>query len=209
MIKSFLIIVFIVNLNAEIVDFGVQGKQFKIVEENGNELIQKELKKLDYKKIDKDINDSIEKLKTSMYKIKASAVDSIETTKDLYKAKWDIKDVDGSVLYTKGDYIPTTLSKGVQLELCFVDGSLLKGVVDEIVKTFGNKCKYFINKKNIDLFAKEYGVETYPLGGQNVPYLTRYKIESLPTKIIRIEDKLITQRLSIKRIAISVASGEK
>ncbi len=203
--KRLAILIFLhisIIISADVVDFGIHGKQYKISERNANELVKEKLKELDYKKIEEKIDKEIESLKVSRVKIKTSMQDITVTSKDLYKAKWDIRDIDGSLLYAKGDYIPTTLPKGVQMELCFVDGSLLKGVVDEVVASFGKKCKYFVNKKNIDVFAKEYGVEAYPMGGQNAPYLARYKVDVLPTKITRFDDMVTMQKLNIKRITL-------
>lgn len=181
-------------------DFGIHGAQYEIEEENCNEVVKKGLEELDYKKIDDDIAKAYEELKTSNVKIKTSIEDLNITVKDLYKAKYDIKLYDGTVAYKKGDYIPTDLPYGSKFSLCFVDGSIHKTVVDEIVAIFGNDCKYFVNKKNIDAFSKEYDVEAFPMGGQNTSYLDRYAVDALPTKITRFKDKKIILKLNIKRL---------
>jgi hypothetical protein len=185
-----------------VVDFGVQGKQYEIVEINGNKLIKDAIAALDVKKIEKELEQSFVNSATSNVKIKVSYSDENITTLDVYKAKWDIRDVDGSMLYRTGEPIPTALPFGVKIVLCFVDGSLQKKIVDKIVASYGKRCKYFVNKVDVRLFSKEYGVEAYPLGGQNLEYIQRYKIGSLPTKMTRFEDKIKYETLSVKRMLL-------
>lgn len=192
------------------VDFGVQGKQYPIIEENGIDFIKRRTKEIDKKKLETELEEKIRKLAVSKVQMPDSKADTNTTEDDIYLAKWDIRDpVAGEIAYTKGARLPTKMQKSERLELCFVDGHLKKAVVDKIIADFGKKCTYFVNNKNIFDFQKEYGVRAYPMGGQNLEYIERYGVKVLPTKITRFLDKKTTQTLDIRKLAIDVMEGRE
>lgn len=206
--------VFVLFLGAvcfgDTIDFGVQGKQYPIIEENGIDFIKRRTKEIDKKKLELELEEKIKKLSVSNVQIPNSNADVNITSDDIYLAKWDIRDpISGNVVYNKGSQIPTKMQKGERLELCFVDGHLNKAVINKIIADFGKKCTYFVNKKNVFDFQKEYGVKSYPMGGQNLEYIERYNVKVLPTKITRYLDKKTTRTLNIKRLAIDVMEGRK
>ena len=191
--------------HAEVVDFGIQGRQYPILEENGIDFIKRRIKEIDKKKIENTLKEEVYKLAKSSVVIPTSYSDTNVTKKDVYLAKWDIVDpITKELLYAKGEPIPTDMQKGKQLELCFIDGHLQKAVLENIITTFGRKCTYFVNNKDVFEFEKEFNVSAYPMGGQNLAYLNRYEVKVLPTKITRFLDKKIVRTLNVKRIALEV-----
>lgn len=190
-------------LFGDVVDFGVVGPQHEIAEENGNEMIQKGIKKLDLKKIKRDIIKKIEDSKTSHLNMKTSTEDKEIVLEDIYRSSFDITNPStGEIIYKKGDIIPTKLPYGSEFSLCFVDGDVKESVLDEIILAFGNKCKYMVNNISIDDFEKRYKQEAFPMGGQNTIFLKRYNIDFLPTKITRFSTKIKRETLSIKRLSM-------
>jgi len=192
----------------DVVDFGIQGKQYSIIEENGIDFIKRRTKEINKQKLETELEEKIKKLAVSHVQISSSNADTNTTADDIYLAKWNIRDpISREIVYAKGSQIPTKMQKGERLELCFVDGHLKKGIIDKIIADFGKKCTYFVNKKNVFDFQKEYDVQAYPMGGQNIEYIERYNVEVLPTKITRYLDKKNTRTLNIKRLAIDVMEG--
>jgi len=165
-------------LLAKPVDLGINGKMYEIIEEDANEFIQKRIKKLDIPKIEESMHKSFESAGQSNLFIKTSYSDEEIKTKDVYLANRDIADYTGKILYREGEAIPTSLSAGQKIELCFVDGSLSKEVLDYIVNDFGKSCKYIVNKKEVSEFHKLYRVQAFPMSSQNLSYLDRYGVTS-------------------------------
>jgi len=204
---SFLFFVLIVSAaNAQVVDFGVKGELFDIKEKNGNVLIKEKLSKLDYKKLEKELAKEVESMKTSHLPIKTSMADFDETAIDVYRTNRDIKNYDGTMMYRKGDVIPTMIPHGIKKEMCFVDGKLSKEITTAIIQEFGKNCIYFVNNMNVELFSEIYNIDAYPMGGQNKIFLSRYGVKELPTKIVRFSDKIERVQLNVKRL--SLENGE-
>ncbi len=190
---------------AEVVDFGVQGKQYKIVEEDANELVKKGIKELNVTKIVDDVNKQVKEMMVGHQKIPRSFLDEIITKKDLVPARWDVLNFDGTALYKKGEMITSELPFGTRLDLCFVDGGLDDKIVKYVVDYYGKNCIYMINETSFVDFGKKYGVEAYPMGGNNVDYTQRFGIKVIPTKITKVADTITKETLNIKRIALELS----
>ena len=200
---SFLLLTLLsTNLLSEVIDFGIQGAQYTIVEKNGNELIQEKIRDLNYTAIEESLHKEALSLFTSRQNIPKSFIDNVETKEDLVRARWNILDFDGNILYEKGEYIPSILPSGAKLEICFIDASLDEKIVDRIIKDFGRECIYMVNNINSYKFSKEYDLQAFPIGGQNNIYLERFNINILPTKVTKIGNEITKQTLSIKRLTL-------
>jgi hypothetical protein len=205
-VKHFSIVVlFSLFCYGDVVDFGIQGKQYPIIEENGIDFIKRRTQEIDKRGLELKLEEEVKKLATSRVKLPISKADTNTTVDDIYLAKWDIRDpITQEIIYAKGTRIPTTMQKGAQMELCFIDGGLNSKIVNKIITDFGTKCTYFVNNIDVFEFQKKYGVDAYPMGGQNMAYINRYKVKVLPTKITRFLDKKLVKTLDIERIAIEV-----
>lgn len=209
--KPLALFIFICStLFSEIYDFGVVGKQVEIIEENGEDLIARKIKELDIKKINQELNERVLEYSVSHLDLPASTVDSKTEEEDIYLASYDIVDYStNTIVYKKGDRIPTELTPGTSFSLCFIDGKYKKDIVNKIVKEFGGKeaCKYFIDNISQQDFLELYGIEAYPLNEQNLQFKDRYVIENMPTKITRYSNKIKRETLDMKRISLEVAEG--
>jgi hypothetical protein len=193
-----------------VIDFGVQGKQFPIIEENGIDFIKRRIKEIDKDALNKEYMNGLSKLEFSNLVLPTSKIDSNKTVEDIYLSKWDITDpVTLKVLYAKGEQIPTKMKKGERLEFCFIDGSLKKEITNQIISIFGANCIYFVNKINVFKFENIYNVKAYPIGGQNLNFIKRYKVKVLPTKITRYLDKKNIITLDVNRLAIKSMKGKE
>ena len=203
MLRNSFILILLLNISlfskSTFIDFGIHGLLYDIEEINGDDLIKKELKKIDAKKIIIKLNKEISNSFISHLNLPSSIKDMSMTKIDIVKARWDIKDSRGSLIKAKGDDIISRLPKGVKLELCFIDANVPKAVFKKILQKFG-KCIYMVNNINSEEFTKLYGHEAYPLVSQNLTYIDRFKIKYFPTKIIKYEDKINTITLSIPNI---------
>jgi len=205
--KSFFIVAILsfsfCNLIANPIDFGTHGETYPIAEENGNEMIQKKVKELNATKITNMYQKEYVSLKTSHVNLPNSLVDSNKTYRDMVKARWDIKDDNGKVIYAKGELIPSKLPYGQSVEICFINGNLQKKILQKIISEFGRKCIYMVNNYNFEKFSKEYSLSAvYPMGGQNLEYVKRFNIKQLPTKIFKKGEYITKTTLSVKKLSL-------
>lgn len=190
---------FILNLQAEFIDFGIQGKQYPIAEENGNDIIQESIKSVNWTMVEKDLNDKIDKYFYSQESFQDNIFNDEIFRKDFVLAQHDVFSLDGKLIYRAGDKILSSIPDGAELNLCFIDGSDKKEVIEEIINSFG-ECIYFVNNIDSRHFENIYGKSAYPIGGQNKIYSERFKITHLPTKITKIKDGLFIKNLDISLI---------
>ena len=182
----------IISLTANtLVNFGNYGNQYDIKEQNGNDLIQDAIKKFDTKELEILLKREVEKAFKSSLNIPASQMKTRIKKLDLVKARWDITSpVDGTVLFRKGDLIPSYLPVNIELNLCFLDANESEKITKYTIEKFG-KCIYVVNNMDSRKFTKKYNVESYPMTTINIEYIKRFNIEYLPTKITK-KDKFIT-----------------
>lgn len=202
-----MIALFLANTNifANIIDFGVQGTQYKIEEINGQKLIEERIKDLNVTRIDHNLAVKTRALFTSHLIFKRSMKDTNITRIDVVKAGWTAYGPNGKVLIKKGQKLVSKIPKGYRFSLCFVDWNVGHKIMNLIVKSFGKKCIYMVNNINFMKFRKLYDVRAYPLAPQNMIAVTRFHVKVMPTKIIKYSNKLQSITLSIKRLKKEVA----
>ena len=188
------------------VDYGVQGELYDIKERNGDDLIKEKLRDLNKTKIREDLQKKVIAAYKTSVGLPKSLVDKTVTSKDSVRARWDIVDPYGNTIYKKGDFIVSKIPKGLRVELCFVDGDVKKNILDKIIAEFGRECVYMVDNMDSRKFETRYGVRAFPMGGQNIVYLKRFKVESTPTKIIKFEDKITRITLNIERVAMEAGN---
>jgi len=205
----FLFYLFTGDVFARIVDFGVQGPQYKIEEINGQKLIEERIKDLNVTKLEKTLTKKAKALYTSHLIIKRSMKDTNTTRLDVVKAGWTAKAPNGKIVIKKGQNLISKIPKGARFSLCFVDFNVGRKIMNMIVKSFGKKCLYMVNNINSLRFQKIYHVQAYPLAPQNYIAITRFHIKVMPTKIIKFLNKLRTITLSVKRLKKEAAVNAK
>ncbi len=191
---------------AHIIDFGVQGPQYKIEEINGQKLIEERIKELNVTKVDDTLVKKTKELYTSHLIIKRSMKDTNTTKLDIVKAGWTARLPNGKIVIKKGQKLISKIPKGSRFSLCFVDFNVGRKIMNMIVKSFGKKCIYLVNNINSLRFKQMYNVRAYPLAPQNYIALTRFHIQVMPTKIIKFSNKLRTITLSVKRLMKQLAA---
>lgn len=179
------------------IDLGVHGELFDIAERNGNDVIQEEIKNVNFEEMRRNLIYKVDSLYTSKMGMPSSTKTSIKEVRDLVAARWDVVDSYGNVLYRKGDLIPNALPNGVSLNICFIDGKDSYKVLEYIVEKFG-KCIYMIDNYDSRIFSKKFNKsQVFPLNPQNEIYVNRFNIKSLPTKITKVKDLIITETIDV------------
>ena len=170
------------------VDFGVQGKEYEIKEEDFYKTIIEGAKniKLDKNKLKLDLEKEVNRLahfKTKVPYCKDSVVFDSKT--EYYTFQGDYFNPMGRVIYKKGDRIKTPpLPDGITKELCFIEGSNKISLANQI--TFFNKetndsCLFLVSNANIvDLRNKYQGYQFFPAADM---FFDRYDISCLPAKV--------------------------
>lgn len=179
-----------------LIDFGKCGTSYPLLEENGDDLIQRGLKDLNVTQIENNLKQQVNDSFFSKETFLESNSDSIFDEKDYVTAQFDIISPDGYLLYQQGEKIPAVLPDGASIEMCFINGNDDDEVIKWVIASFG-KCIYMVNNADVRLFDKKYKVDAFPIGGQNMMYVERYGIQSLPTKIIRSKGDIKTITLDI------------
>jgi len=189
-------------------DFGVQGLMYDIIEENGNDLIEREIKDINYTSINNKLKLDYNKAFTSNVFYKESYTDKNTKIKDIVVAKTDVIGKDGNIIAKKGDYIESYIPKGTELNICFIDGGINTVLVDYIVKEFG-RCLYMVNKKDSREFKQKYKYESYPIGGQNSIIAERFNIKTLPTKIKKVGKYIYKKTINMKKLRERLIFNDK
>ena len=200
MFKSALFLaLFITNLisSDDFVDFGIVGKTYEIYEENGNDFIQRRIRETDWQSIENEIKDEIQASFKSNINLPDSKKDFEEESLDLVPSRWDIRNIEGEIVVKKGDLIPSILPFGAKLEICFISGKEDKKVIDYILKDFGSSCIYLVDGVDSREFEELFNVESYPMAEQNLIFLQRFNIDSVPTKITKSTDKITKKTIDI------------
>lgn len=179
------------------VDFGIIGKTYKIEEENGNDFIEKRIKEIDWNLAEKELNQRVEEAFTSKINLPDSIKDSNIKELDLVAIRWDIKNIQGEIIYKKGDLVSSVLPLGAKLEICFINGKENNEVIEYLIKEFGSNCIYLVNNIDSREFEEKYNVESYPIAEQNLIFLERFNIKELPTKIIKEKDTIEKRTINI------------
>lgn len=138
----------------EFIDFGIHGKEYKILENDILEEIKTEAKKFSFDS--KEVQDIVQK-----QVIEAA----FETTtkplcvKDIHKKPEidyafipeDIYNPVGRKIYSKGEKIKAPLKAGQELDLCFIDSRIIevgKNQINTFVKQYPN-CNFLVANKNV------------------------------------------------------------
>ena len=187
-------------------DFGIDGKLYNIVEENGNDMIDKGLKDINITQINNILKQEVEESFISHIRLPDSTQTLTVKQKDLVPARWDVIGLDGTIMAKKGDLILSKIPQGMSFSLCFINGDDPKEILDYVVNEFG-KCVYMVNNIDSRAFNKIYGFETYPISKQVKEYLTRFGISKFPTKITKKSSYLYTQTLNIVELKYRLRNG--
>lgn len=180
------------------VDFGIRGTTYTIQEENGQDLIDRRLKEINFKVIENDFKRQIDESFTSKELIKESEKDNDVTKKDFAIISHDIiSPLDGTLIYREGDKIPSVMPNGLKMSVCFVNGGDKKEVVDWVVAQFKDCSIFMVNNMDSRKFEEIYKKESYPIGGQNSNYIKAFEVETLPTMVIKQNDTIQHKTLNI------------
>lgn len=198
---TLLIIFFSSQLLSKTIDFGEVGVLYDIKEVNLQDIVDQGIKDLNTTKIKKKMYESVNKAFYSKVDFNDSLEENTVKYIDYYIVPYDvINPQNGEVLYYKGDKIKTPLPIGVKMDLCFIDGSDDKEVLEEIFSNFG-KCVYFVNNIDTREIEKRYPLYNFfPIGGQNLIYKQRFNIDVVPTKISKENDVITKRTLNIEMI---------
>jgi len=178
------------NLNANVVDFGVSGHEYRIPEENLMRTIESEVEAFQ-KKLSKDKLQGIikEEIKTqsigysnlpTVTRVSAYEVDNYQIIDQ------DIKNPAGRIWKRKGEKV---LMNTIQpLDLCFVDGSNMLTLLnqieyfDAVAKQKSNsECTYMISGRSVLFLNNKLAPRVfYPA---KKAYEDRFLVKSLPTYI--------------------------
>lgn len=174
------------------------GSTHKVEEKNGLEDIKERINKIDSEAIRKQLSEMLNEAFKSNVPIPSSSKDSVVSYRDYYIVPTDIRDPEsGNILYRKGDKVDAPVPDGQSLDLCFIDGSDKKQILDIVTEKFGS-CVYFVNNRDTRELKKLYPeYKFFPIGKQNYSYVTRFSIDSLPTKIHKVNNTVTKTTINI------------
>lgn len=191
-----------------LVDFGIVGTTYNIAEENGDDVIQEGLKRLDTDAITKQLTQDVLSSFTSHHYMPESNKAISTKSEDFVIAQHDIVSPDGILVYSAGDKIPSNLPIGQTFSICFINGNDKPKVIEWVLKEFG-KCIYLVNEVDSRGFSQKYSIEAYPIAEQNIPLVDRYNVATYPTKITRYENIKETKTLNIIKFKEELELHEK
>jgi hypothetical protein len=142
-------------------DFGVYGKEYKIIEKDILEEINTEVKNyaINSDETEKIIKAQIEERSTGLSKLPLCAKDSqLKPEIDYGIVPEDVYNPVGRKILNKGDKIKSEIKNGQSLDLCFVDARnkiVLSNQINSMIKTNPN-CIFLVAGKSVIPIRKDF-----------------------------------------------------
>lgn len=185
-------------------DFGIQGKLYKIIEPDMYEVIISAAKEwsdnLDKKKLEEIVKSEVDKRATFIDKETLMCKETYSTKwkDDYFTYKMDYYNPMGRLIYKKGDK-RLTPSLPEEKHLCVIDATLMVEAINQInffqKETNGN-CVYVVSNRNVmELWDKFPSYEIYP---STAELNNRFDIKCLPVKIDMFGTKIKNNYYSIE-----------
>ena len=182
-------------LFASVVDFGVQGKEYPIEEEDYRITMQKKLDAIPPKKINALLKKNITNSMISNNNIGECKQSKVYSLKDYVIAPFDAYDNTGKLLYKQGDkiFVPKNIN-APDFSMCIVDGKDEDAMIDDInyLHSLHHDCNFILNNYSVEKFTREFPSvkKVYIL---NKAVIERFKVNCYPT-IIEERKNIITHR---------------
>lgn len=164
-------------------DFGVQGKEYKILEKNILEEINYEVKnfKLDPVETKKTVEKEIIARSTGESSLPLCMKDlSLKPVIDYGKFPEDVYNPAGRLIFKKGDPVKSELKAGQELDLCFVDGRndiVLYNQINYMHKIKPN-CTILVSGKSVVPLRKKF--EDFNIYPTSKIYEERFGVKCYP-----------------------------
>jgi len=197
-----------ISLIADVIDVGTYANTYPIKEKSFKLSIQEGIAELNITELKNSILSSVETFVSAKYNLPLSDKEEHYIKQNTYTVPFNIFSPDGTVAYTEGETVISSVPKGVEMNLCFVDARYPE-LLPAISKEFG-KCIYFIannrlDKNYPDLISHSTDGRIYPVSER---YIKRFSIETFPTKVKLYEDKMEYKVLNMKKMLKKFQMGE-
>jgi hypothetical protein len=195
----FLILAISFNLFA-FEDLGKEGVTYDIKEEDFLKYLESEAKKIDQTEIKKEITDGI--YKASKFKTSLPVCLNKEAfiDKDTFTFDTNVYTPSGRLWKAKGTKMNVPMQGNAMLNLCYVDGSDLT-ILDNQIDFFKSAtastggCLYLISNRSVfELYEKYKDLQIFP---SSEFYENRFKVDCYPTLIHLVKDDSYTYKFNI------------
>lgn len=175
----------------EFIDFGTHGKEYRILENDILEEINRETKKFAF-----DSNEVKDIVQKQVIEAAFESTTKPLCVKDTYKKPEidyafipeDIYNPVGRKIYSKGDKIKAPLKAGQVLDLCFIDSRIIevgKNQINTFIKQYPN-CNFLVANKNVLSLRQVYPeLKIFPT---NKSQEDRFNVECYPA-VVHMENE--------------------
>lgn len=171
------------SLSAEVIDFGVKGTTYEVLEGDLLKELKQKARDLNQTQIQENMRTQIKNSLQSNHSIAKCSMDYNTTKEDFVEAPFDVVLPGGVVAMKKGEkvYIPSGVP---DVDVCIIDGADEDSIASQLeyMRSLYPNCHIVIDNFPVDRLESEYGVEKAYLLSES--FYKRFGAECLPARIL-------------------------
>lgn len=188
-------------------DFGKQGYTYEIKEKNFLKAVEDELKHFDTSDIKITLENEVKKQATGENNLKTCKNTREIKEEDYILLPEDIYTPTGKLYQKKGTKVTAYLEEYQAVDLCFVDGTNIKELENQINffdKETNKKCVYLVSNINILDVYKKWPDRNRDMFPSKKAFESRFNVECIPTRIKLVYNDRIKNEYSIEKFKHSL-----